>query len=165
MTSIRQAAGRCMDLVRLEDAVERPKVFSKGIVVVSEAGGVVIPGRRDREQMCHRLSGGRKTRIHIHRGTCSESGTLLVGLTEILPDGEREIRFLQRFLLPSQQQLLLPATFFPPCTTSQAVGQQNRWNIDLRGPEFRRQLFFRRRAELENSWLRAGPLSSIGARQ
>jgi hypothetical protein len=58
MTSIRQGAGCCMDLVRLEDALERPIVFVMGVGVVAEAGGgVVIPGQRDREQMCHHFSG------------------------------------------------------------------------------------------------------------
>jgi len=45
-----------MDLVRLEDAVEKPVVLDLKVVVAEEAGGgVVIPGRRDREQVCHRL--------------------------------------------------------------------------------------------------------------
>jgi hypothetical protein len=40
MTSIRQAAGCCMDLVRLEDAVEMSIISAKAFV--AEVGGVVV---------------------------------------------------------------------------------------------------------------------------
>lgn len=83
-----------MDLVRLEDAVERRIVFAMGVVAVAEVGGVVIPGR-EIESRCATVW---STRIQIHRGTCSANcGTLLVGLTEILP-GVRVILQLSFFL-------------------------------------------------------------------
>jgi hypothetical protein len=75
MTGIRQAAGRCMDLVRLEDAVEKPVELVMGVVAVSEAGGVVIP--RDRSRCTTVWS----TTIPIHRGTCSARCGTLFGWT------------------------------------------------------------------------------------
>lgn len=59
---------------------------------MSEAGGVVIPRGR------HRRTTVWSTTIPIHRGTCiARCGTLLVGLTEILP-GVRVVLQLSFFL-------------------------------------------------------------------
>jgi hypothetical protein len=89
-------------------------------------------GARDREQMCHRL---------VDENTNSPRDMqceLRHAFGWTYRDSSWRACDPAAFLLPSQQQLL-PSTFFPPCTTSRAVGTQN-CVFCLRGTGLRRQL-------------------------
>lgn len=115
-----------MDLVRLEAAVERPMVFFDG-----DRGSwqrrVVLSYRvrRDSRADVPPSVWSKKTRIQIHQGTCSTSGTLL-GWT--YKDSSRRVREIQQlsffrhnsnfFQQPSSLRVNVAAA-------AAAVGQQN----------------------------------------
>jgi hypothetical protein len=106
MTSIRQAAGRCMDLVRLEDAVEMSIIFA--IEFVAEVGSVVAP-ERSRVDVPPSFE---RDEIQIHRGTCSaRCGTLLVGLTIFFLTCSRSCSFPSSFTTATSSVNLLPSVY------------------------------------------------------